>query len=226
MRSVSRRLELAQRAAITVVLLVSVAAGIAFHLAIRFPLVRWRSGATGIAALLALALLLSALCRNRQLPVVSALVLTAAAAAGCVFADNILLGILLALGLSGAGYLTAQLFGFLLPMRWQPRIDAAAINATLLIGSISSVFVVAEILLWILSPPAGSLSSKPPLAGPVAPVPHPVVGVLRRERREELQHRSTVHRPSSVNSVDNALTVSLSARCSTTHRRESSPNAG
>jgi len=158
MRSVSHRLELAQRAAIAVVLLVSAAAGIAFHFEIRFPLVRWRSGATGIAALLALALLLSALCRNRQLPVVSALVLTAAAAAGCVFADNILLGILLALGLSGAGYLTAQLFGFLLPMRWQPRIDAAAINATLLIGSISSVFVAAEILLWILSPPPGSLS--------------------------------------------------------------------
>jgi len=151
MRSVSHRLELAQRAAIAVVLLVSAAAGIAFHFEIRFPLVRWRSGATGIAALLALALLLSALCRNRQLPVVSALVLTAAAAAGCVFADNILLGILLALGLSGAGYLTAQLFGFLLPMRWQPRIDAAAINATLLIGSISSVFVAAEILLWILT---------------------------------------------------------------------------
>ena len=175
MRSVSRRLELAQRAAITVVLLVSVAAGIAFHLAIRFPLVRWRSGATGIAALLALALLLSALCRNRQLPVVSALVLTAAAAAGCVFADNILLGTLLALGFSGAGYLTVQLFGFLLPMRWQPRIDAAAINATLLVGSISSVFVAAEILLWILSPPPGSLSSKPPSAGPAAPVPHSVV---------------------------------------------------
>ena len=158
MRSAPHSLELAQRAAIAVMLLVSAAAGIAFHFEIRFPLVRWRSGATGIAALLALALLLSALCRNRQLPVVSALVLTAAAAAGCVFADNILLGILLALGLSGAGYLTAQLFGFLLPMRWQPRIDAAAINATLLIGSISSVFVAAEILLWILSPPPGSLS--------------------------------------------------------------------
>ena len=175
MRSAPHSLELAQRAAIAVMLLVSAAAGIAFHLEIRFPLVRWRWGATGIAALLALALLLSALCRNRQLPVVSALVLAAAAAAGCVFADNILLGTLLALGFSGAGYLTVQLFGFLLPMRWQPRIDAAAINATLLIGSISSVFVAAEILLWILSPPPGSLSSKPPSAGPAAPVPHSVV---------------------------------------------------
>jgi len=190
MRSVPHRLELAQRAAIAVMLLVSAAAGIAFHFEIRFPLVRWRWGATGIAALLALALLLSARCRNGQLPVVSALVLTAAVAAGCVFADNILLGTLLALGFSGAAYLTVQLFGFLLPMRWQPRIDAAGVNATLLIGSISSVFVAAEILLWILSPPPGSLSSKLPSAGPVAPVPHSVVEAQPQTSSRPLPDRS------------------------------------
>ena len=56
-------------------------------------------------------------------------------------------------------------------MHCQPRIDATATNTTLLIGSISSVFVVAELLLWILSPTIGSPSGKPSSPDP-APIHH------------------------------------------------------
>jgi lysophospholipase L1-like esterase len=174
MRAVQYRLELAQRAAIAVMLVALAGAGIAYHFEIKIAQVRWRWIAVAITAAFALVLLLSARCRNRQLPILTALVLTAAATGGCAFADNVLLATLLAVGFSSAGYLAIQLFGFVLPMRWQPRIDAVAINATLLIGSLSSAFVVAEILLWILSPSPGSLSGQSPSVGP-ASVPHPVV---------------------------------------------------
>jgi len=161
------RLELAQRAAIAVILVVFAGAGIAYYSGIHVAPLRWRWVAVGIVALLAPALLLSARYRNRQLPILTALVLTAAAVASCVFADNVLLATLLAVSFSSTGYLAIHLFGFLLPTRWQPRVDAAAINATLLFGSISSVFVAAEILLWILSPTPGSASGKPPSPGPI-----------------------------------------------------------
>ena len=152
-------------------LVASAAAGIAYHFEIRLPHLRWRWAALALVALLALALLLSARYRNRQFPILTTLILTAAAAAGCAFADNVLLATLLAVGFSSAGYLAIQLFGFLLPMHCQPRIDAAATNTTLLIGSISSVFVVAELLLWILSPTIGPPSGKPPSSDP-APILH------------------------------------------------------
>src|SRR5215472_8538880 len=116
MRSAPYRLELAQRAAIAVTLVCSVAACIAFYFEIKLPYVRWRWAATGIVALIALALLLSARCRDRQSPILKALVLTTVAAAGCAFADNVLFATLLAVGLSSVGYLAIQLFGFLFPM--------------------------------------------------------------------------------------------------------------
>ena len=175
MRSAPYRLELAQRAAIAVTLVCSVAACIAFYFEIRLPYVRWRWAATGIVALIALALLLSARCRDHLSPILKVLVLTAVAAAGCLYADNVLRVTLFAVGVSCAGYLVTQIVGLLLPMRWQPRIDAAAANVTLLFGSISSMLALAEILLWILSPAPGLPGAEPASVGPV-PIPRPVGG--------------------------------------------------
>jgi lysophospholipase L1-like esterase len=88
-----------------------------------------------------------------------------AAVVTCIYADDVLLVTALAVGVTSAGYLATQFVGFLLPVRWQPWIDAAAINVTLLLGSISSMLVLAEILLWILSPTPSSPSGKPALVG-------------------------------------------------------------
>ena len=59
--------------------------------------------AVAITAAFALVLLLSARCRNGQSPILTAVVLTAAATGGCAFADNVLLATLLAVGFSSAG---------------------------------------------------------------------------------------------------------------------------
>lgn len=87
------------------------------------------------------------------------------AAVTCIYADDVLLVAALAVGVTNAGYLAVQFVGFLLPARWQPRIDAAAINVTLVLGSISSMLVLAEVLLLILSPSPGSPSGKPASVG-------------------------------------------------------------
>ena len=171
MSSVKDRLAFAHRAAIVVILVALAIVGTVYFFDIRLAKVKWLRVANGLAVALTIAVLLGAWCRNRWLPMLTALVLTATVAAGCAYADNVLLVLLLAVGLGCSGYLVTQIIGFLLPMHWQPRIDAAAINATLLIGSISSVLVLAEILLWIPITTPGLPSGKPP-AIDRAPIPH------------------------------------------------------
>ncbi len=159
-RGVSDRLALAQRAAVAVVL-AALASLVILHLCgIRLGLFasRWAGGSFGLAVILVA--LLSACFRHRQVPVISALVLIGAAAAIGSYSDYVLLVALLGVCFSSAGYLATQFIGFLLPVRWQPRVDAAAINVTLVLASISAMFVLAEILLWLLGPGLDSPSGK------------------------------------------------------------------
>jgi lysophospholipase L1-like esterase len=164
---VSYRLELTQRAAIAIVL--SAFGGIAildyFEIGLGLGLFASQRALSWVAVAVTLVVLLSAWFRHRQGPILTAFLLMGAAAVTCIYADDVLLVAALAVGITSAGYLAAQFVGFLLPVRRQPRIDAAAINVTLVLGSISSMLVLAEVLLWILSPSPGSPSGKPASVG-------------------------------------------------------------
>ena len=106
---------------------------------------QWALSGVGVAV--TLVVLLSAWFRHRQGPILTAFLLMGAAVVTCIYADDVLLVTALAVGVTSADYLATPFVGFLLPVRWQPWIDAAAINVTLLLGSISSMLVLAEILL-------------------------------------------------------------------------------
>ena len=124
---------------------------------------QWALSGVGVAV--TLVVLLSAWFRHRQGPILTAFLLMGAAVVTCIYADDVLLVTALAVGVTSADYLATPFVGFLLPVRWQPWIDAAAINVTLLLGSISSMLVLAEILLWILSSAPSSPSGKPASVG-------------------------------------------------------------
>jgi hypothetical protein len=115
MRSVKDRLAFAYRAAVVVILVALAIVGTVYFFDIRLAKVKWPRVANGLAVALTIAVLLGAWCRNRWLPMLTALVLTAAVAAGCAYADNVLLVILLAVGLGCSGYLVTHVIGFLLP---------------------------------------------------------------------------------------------------------------
>jgi len=147
----SHRLEYVQRAAVAAVLIAVTVLEILRSMGFSLGLVEspWRGGA--IAALFVSVVVLSAWSRNRQRSVLAAFALVATAAAGSVYSTYVLLVALLAVGLTSAGYLTALCIGFLFSARRQPKVDAAAANVAMVLGSISSMFVIAEILLWILT---------------------------------------------------------------------------
>src|SRR5690349_18066280 len=147
---ISHRLELAQRAAVAVVFAAFAGLEILHFFGIRLGLFASRWVATGVALAVALIVLLSAWSRGRQVPIFKALLLVGAAAVSGNYSDNVLLVSALAVGVTSAAYLAAQFVGFLLPVRWQPRIDAAATDVALVSASISSMLVLAELLLWIL----------------------------------------------------------------------------
>jgi len=162
---VSYRLELTQRAAIAIVLTALGGIAILDYFEIGLGLFASQRALRRVAVAVTLVVLLSAWVRHRQGPILTAFLLMGGAAVTCNYADDVLLVAALAVGITSAGYLAAQFVGFLLPVRRQPRIDAAAINVTLVLGSISSMLVLAEVLLWILSPSPGSPSGKPASVG-------------------------------------------------------------
>ena len=162
---VSYQLELTQRAAIAIVLTAFGGIAILDYFEIGLGLFASQRALSWVAVAVTLVVLLSAWVRHRQRPILTAFLLMGAAAVTCNYADDVLLVAALAVGITSAGYLAAQFVGFLLPVRRQPRIDAAAINVTLVLGSISSMLVLAEVLLWILSPSPGSPSGKPASVG-------------------------------------------------------------
>jgi len=159
----SYRLELAQRGAVAAVLL-------AFFGLLTLHLLRIHLGlfgsawvAAGAAAGVTLIVLVSVWLRNRPKALLSALLLAGAAFTG-IAADNVLLVAALAVALGSAGYLATQFVGFALPPCWHSRIDTAATNVALVLASVSSMFVLAEALLWMLSNMPGeplSLGSVP-----------------------------------------------------------------
>jgi lysophospholipase L1-like esterase len=120
-------------------------------------------------------------------PIFKALLLVGAAAVSGNYSDNVLLVSALAVGVTSAGYLAAQFVGFLLPVRWQPRIDAAAMDVALVSASISSTLVLAELLLWILSPAGNSQTGKSVSVGYV-PLP-----MIVAEARAESMVRATAN---------------------------------
>lgn len=107
--------------------------------------------AAGVAILAAL--LFCAWCRGRVRSIAIALVLAAAGLASTQFSYVAFVALALT-GLTAGIYLAVEMAGYLLPMRWQGRADAAAANLTLLAASVSACLIAAEILLWALSPPA------------------------------------------------------------------------